>query len=94
MNLALGIAIFIVIWWTVLFAILPLWVRTQGEEGEVVSGTPASAPVNHRLVAKFAVTTLVSLLIFGAFYAVMEYKLISLDDIPLLPRFEHTPPRT
>ena len=35
------IAIFFVVWWIVLFAVLPFGVRTQEEEGEVVLGTSA-----------------------------------------------------
>ena len=44
MSLSFAIAIYVVIWWTVLFAILPIGVRTQGEDGAVVPGTPESAP--------------------------------------------------
>ena len=33
MSLSFAIAIYVVIWWTVLFAILPIGVRTQGEDG-------------------------------------------------------------
>ena len=49
-ELAIAIAIYIVIWWTVLFAVLPIGVRTQGEDGVVVPGTPASAPTAPRLL--------------------------------------------
>ena len=44
MSIALAIAIYIVVWWITLFAVLPFGVRTQGEAGTVVDGTPASAP--------------------------------------------------
>jgi len=33
MSLTLSIAIYFVIWWIVLFAVLPIGVRTQGEMG-------------------------------------------------------------
>ena len=33
MSVPFAIAIYVVIWWTVLFAILPIGVRTQGEDG-------------------------------------------------------------
>jgi predicted secreted protein len=46
MSVSFAIAIYVVIWWTVLFAILPIGVRTQGEDGFVVPGTPASAPTS------------------------------------------------
>ena len=54
MSVPFAIAIYVVIWWTVLFAILPIGVRTQGEDGLVVPGTPASAPTRPRLAARGA----------------------------------------
>ena len=37
MSLASTIAIFFVVWWIVLFAVLPFGMRTQEEEGDVDS---------------------------------------------------------
>ncbi len=39
MSLTFGLALYFIIWWTVLFAVLPFGVRTQGEAGEIVPGT-------------------------------------------------------
>ena len=60
MSVPFAIAIYVVIWWTVLFAILPIGVRTQGEDGAVVPGTPESAPTRPRLLRVVLLTTLVS----------------------------------
>jgi len=57
------IAIYFVVWWTVLFAVLPWGMRTQEEEGEVTLGTPASAPSNPRLVKKAIWTTIVAAIV-------------------------------
>jgi predicted secreted protein len=86
-SLALGVAVYVICWWVVLFAILPFGVETQEEAGHVEPGTPESAPVAHRLVPKLIATTLVSGVLFTGIYAVMEYKLLTLDDIPFLPRY-------
>jgi len=40
MSVSFAIAIYFIIWWTVLFAVLPIGVRTQAEDGAVVPGTP------------------------------------------------------
>ena len=50
MSITLAIAVYFVIWWTVLFAVLPIGVRTQGEDGVIVPGTPESAPTAPRLL--------------------------------------------
>jgi len=76
MSLTLAIAIYVVLWWTVLFAILPIGVRTQGEEGIVVPGTPASAPAQPRLLRVVVLTTLVSGVLFAAMWGSLKYGLI------------------
>jgi predicted secreted protein len=78
MSLTLGLALYFVIWWTVLFAVLPFGVRTQGEAGEVVPGTPASAPVAPRMLRTFAITTMVAGVVFALVYAVLAGGLIDL----------------
>jgi predicted secreted protein len=45
MSITLAVALYFLIWWTLLFAVLPLLRgATQDEVGEVTPGTPASAP--------------------------------------------------
>jgi len=78
MSITLAIAIYVVIWWTVLFAILPIGVRTQGEDGAVVPGTPESAPTRPRLVRVVVMTTLVSTLTFGVAWGAVWYGFVDL----------------
>ncbi len=92
MSLSLAAAIYLVCWWIVLFAILPIGVRTQQEAGAVEPGTPESAPVTTHLRYKLAATTVVAAVVFALVYVMVVYKPIALDDIPYLPRFEpHRP---
>lgn len=55
-----GIALYFVIWWTVLFAVLPFGVRSQTEAGEVVAGSEPGAPAAPALREKAIWTTLVA----------------------------------
>jgi len=87
-SLPLAIASYVIIWWVVFFALLPIGISTQGEAGDVVEGTPSSAPARHRLPLKLLATTLISGALFAGFYHVMTQGLLALDDIPFLPRFE------
>ena len=48
MSIPLGVALYFLIWWVVLFAVLPFGLKTQDEDGEVVPGTPGSAPAKTR----------------------------------------------
>jgi predicted secreted protein len=63
MGIGSLIAIYLVVWWLVLFAVLPWGVRTQQEEGDVVLGTAHSAPTRPMLVRKAIVTSLIALVI-------------------------------
>ena len=60
----LAVAVFLTIWFTVLFAVLPIGVRSQHETGEVVPGTDPGAPTSPRLLMKAGVTTLLSVVVF------------------------------
>jgi len=79
MSDSFAITIYGVIWWTVLFAILPIGVRTQGEDGAVVPGTPASAPTRPRLLRVALLTTLVSALVFAGLWAAVRYNIVNLE---------------
>ncbi len=82
-------AIFFIIWWTVLFAMLPIGLRTQDDEGEVTLGTTPSAPRGPHMLKVVIRTTVVSLLIFGAFYIATKVLGYSFDDIPrVVPIFD------
>jgi predicted secreted protein len=81
MSLATAIAIYFIIWWTVLFAVLPWGVRSQQESGAVTRGTDPGAPVIPRLRRKLIWTTIVAGLVFALWYVVYTYRLIALDDL-------------
>ena len=88
MTLSFAIAIYVLIWWVVLFAMLPIGVRTQAEEGEVSPGTAESAPHRPRLLPKMLATTVVASLVFAAVYVIIVHRVITLDQVPFLPRYE------
>ncbi len=62
-------AIYFVVWWTVLFAVLPFGVRTQAEAGDVVPGSAPSAPIAPHLRQKAIATTGVAAVLTAAFWA-------------------------
>jgi predicted secreted protein len=45
MSITLGLALYFLLWWTLLFAVLPVFRgATQEEAGVIEPGTPESAP--------------------------------------------------
>ena len=83
MSTSTLIAIYFLIWWVTLFAILPWGVRNQEESGAVSPGTDPGAPATHRVWQKLGWTTVVATVIFGNFvYALFaqSYSLRLPDD--------------
>ena len=64
MTVYTGIMMFVVIWWTVIFAVLP-WGNNQPPD-VVEKGHATSAPAKPRLLIKFAVTTAIAAAIWVA----------------------------
>ena len=82
MSIATAIAIYFIIWWVTLFAVLPWGVRSQHESGAVAPGTDPGAPTIPRLKTKLVWTTIVSAVVFVLWYvAIYVYRLVTIDDL-------------
>lgn len=79
LPLPTNIALYLTIWWTVLFCILPLGATSHHEAGiPVPGGGDPGSPVNPNLKRKFITTTWVSALVFAVVWLVLYFHLISL----------------
>ena len=78
------LAIYFVLWWVVLFAVLPFGVRSQAEQGDVSPGTDPGAPAIPALKAKLAWTTVVSAAVFGMAYGLYVSRLVTIDGLSTL----------
>ena len=97
-----GLALYFVIWWILLFAVLPFGIRSQAETGEVVAGSEPGAPSAPALREKALWTTLLSAIVLVAVAAVVSLapalngkplrrkkkkKAFSLSELPFLQNF-------
>ena len=82
MNLATAAAVYFLIWWITLFAVLPFGVHSQHDDR--VPGTDPGAPAVPMLGRKLVWTTVVATVLFGAFYGVVAAGLISFAGLPSL----------
>ncbi len=79
MNWYTGMMVFVIIWWCVLFCVLPIGVRTPEEAGEeAVPGQASSAPVRPLLLYKAALTTGIAALLFVGFYFAQAYDVFGI----------------
>ena len=79
MAVSTAIAVYFLIWWIVLFAVLPWGVRAQGEDG--APGTDPGAPAVPHLARKLVWTTLVATVVFAVCAYVYVNALNTLDDL-------------
>jgi len=78
-----AVAIFLTIWWTVLFVILPLGVTSHHEAGiDLGDGGDPGAPVDPKLKKKFLTTTWISAVLFVMLWAVIHFGLVTLPHFP------------
>lgn len=76
MNIVGALALYFVIWWITLFAVLPFGIRSQHEAGDVVAGTEPGAPVLPGLLKKAVITSLIAAVIFaGVWYVWVTYDI-------------------
>jgi predicted secreted protein len=83
MTVATGIAMYIVIWWTVLFAILPLGVRPTTEPGG--RGQMTGAPEKPMMGKKVLWTSIAAAAVWLLIFAVVQSDLFPLRDALQLP---------
>lgn len=78
MGIVSGIVVFLLTWWTVLFCILP-WGNQPDQNPEVANAK--SAPANPRILKKFAVTTVLSCVLWVMIYGLIQSDVISFHDM-------------
>jgi predicted secreted protein len=76
MSLPIALGIYFICWWVVLFAVLPFGVQMPGQDEDQSAGHAESAPIQPRILLKFAITTLISAVLFAVVYAVIAFRLI------------------
>ena len=84
MQLTTAIAIYFIIWWVVLFAVLPWGVRSQHESGDVAPGTDPGAPRVPNVWMKLVWTTVAASVIFALCAVVYSYRLVPLEGLAAL----------
>lgn len=83
-------AIYFIVWWVVLFAVLPFGVRSQHEDGVVEEGTEPGAPKHPMLVRKALATTVIAAVIVVLFGWAVETGRLTLEMFPMPVKLYNT----
>ena len=82
-------AVYFIVWWMTLFAVLPFGLKTQAEAQDVVPGTVESAPARFRGGRVMLTTTIVSAVIYGIWYVLSVRLGYGSDSLPqFMPDFK------
>jgi len=74
-----GPAIYAILWWLVIFMVLPFGVR-RPEPHELEKGQEPGAPVKPRMLIKIIVTSVITGVIYGILYLISEAGWISFRE--------------
>jgi predicted secreted protein len=77
MGVAGSIMTYLIVWWLVLFCLLPIGVRSQAESGDVVPGSEPGAPVVTGLRQKAIWATGISFVVWGIMFLIVNYVLLA-----------------
>ena len=84
MSIVTAIAIYFIIWWVMLFAVLPWGVRSQDESGTISPGTDPGAPVAPRLRRTLIATTVAASVAFALCFVIYSYRLVTIEGMAAL----------
>ena len=77
---ATGLAIiYIIIWWIVFFAILPIDVNRI--KTEKIEGEDPGSPENPKILKKFVYCTVITTIFFTIIYLLMKFEYLNLRNI-------------
>ena len=75
-----GLAIiYIIIWWIVFFAILPIDVERQ--KSIKIDGEDPGSPENPKMLKKFIYCTVITTVLFTVIYLLMRFEYLNLRNI-------------
>ena len=77
MSWATGLMVYFVIWWTILFAVLPLGVKKVENPGR---GQDHGSPERPQLLRKAIITSIVAAFLWVGFYYLHEKDVFSFRD--------------
>ncbi len=87
MPIITGIAVYFIVWWLLLFTVLPLGVKGQHESGDIVPGTEPGAPQKSRMRLKIIQTSVLAAIVWLIIFCIITFNLVDWNNIPFIPNF-------
>ena len=79
MSLTGSLIIYVLIWWIVFFALLPMDVNREKKQN--IIGIDAGAPENPKIIKKFVYSTLITSIIFIIIFLLVKYEYLNIRNL-------------
>ena len=79
MSITGSLIIYVLIWWIVFFALLPIDVNREKKDN--IKGIDPGAPENPKLIKKLLYTTLITSIIFIGIFLLVKYDYLNLRNL-------------
>lgn len=89
MAITSAIVLYAVVWSMTMFVVLPIGLRTQGDDDDVVPGTQAGAPSNFNVKKTMKTVTIWATLIYVVIAGTILSGVISVSDFDWFNRMEN-----
>jgi predicted secreted protein len=87
MPIVTAIATYFILWWLLLFTVLPWGIHGQHENDDVTPGTEPGAPQKPLMLRKIIQTSVLAAVVWMIIYIIITFNLIDVDKIPFIPDF-------
>ena len=81
-SIIFGFAVYVVLWWLVLFMVLPWGVQSQAERGRVIRGSERGAPVKPLMLKKIVATSVIAAVLLAIGYGLSYSGLLESYIVP------------
>ena len=79
MSLTGSLIIYVLIWWIVFFALLPIDVNREKKQN--IIGIDAGAPEIPKIIKKFVYSTLITSIIFIIIFLLVKYEYLNIRNL-------------
>ena len=80
MSITGSIVTYVILWWIILFLLLPFKIKSQLDDKKIYPGTEPGAPSNQRILKKVFYTTIITSILFTIIFILSYFNVINIRD--------------
>ena len=80
MSITGSIVTYVILWWIILFLLLPFKIKSQLDDKKINPGTEPGAPSNPRILKKVFYTTIITSILFTIIFILSYFNVINIRD--------------